>query len=232
MRRLITITCVAVVLVGLTVGLPRQSQAADGDYWASNGQAVMVAQNGGPNLFALMQDIQRLQGQIRHLRGRIQTLQHRIQHNNQIRKRMYQKLDKRITALEKGGGTKVSKKAVKKAYLAAFKKLRDGQYNAAIDGFQSFIQKYPNNSYSDNAWYWLGQARYVQGNLGGALQALQTVTKKFPKSDKMPSTLFRIGVIKNTQGKASDARAIFKRIISNYPDSDSANMARGRLKDM
>lgn len=232
MRRLTATTCVAMVLVGLTAGLPRPSHAADSNYWAANGQAVMVARNTGPNVFALMQDIQRLQSQIRQLRGRIQMLKHRIQRNSRIRKRMYQKLDKRITALEKGNGTTVDKEAVKNAYLAAFKKLRDGQYNAAIDSFQSFIHKYPKNSYSDNAWYWMGQARYVQGNLSGALQALQTVTNKFPKSSKMPSTLFRMGVIKSTQGKSSQARSLFKRVINNYPDSDSADMARGRLKDM
>lgn len=233
MRIVIPATFVAVVLAGSALGLSRPAQAAGGNYWAQNGQTMQVARrNAGANVFALYQQIQQLQQQVRQLRGRIQMLEHRIKRNSRIRQRMYQKLDKRLTALENSISAGANKKQIKSAYLAAFEKLRKGQYNAAIDRFEAFVKKYPKSSYSDNAWYWLGQARYVIGDLGDALKALQTVTRKFPKSSKMPSTLFRIGVIKQSQGKTDKARAIYQRIISQYPDSDSADMASKRLNDI
>lgn len=224
---------VALVLVAMAaVSLPQPAPAADAGGAPATQGRVLLAQNSGPNLFVLLQDIQRLQEQVRRLRGKIQMLEHQIQRNRQIRKRMYQKLDQRLTALEQGGVAETDKQAVKKAYLAAFEKLRNGKYNAAISGFEAFVEKYPNSSYTDNAWYWLGQARYVQGNLGGAMEALQVVTSQFPESSKMPSTLFRMGVIEQTQGKIDSARTTFQRIISEYPDSESADMARQRLQKL
>lgn len=232
MRIAIPATFVAIVVAGTALGLSRPALAADAGYALASGQPVMVAQRNGSNLFALLQDIQRLREQVRQLRGRIQMLEHRIQRNSRIRQRMYQKLDARLTALETGTAGKAGNKAIKSAYMAAFEKLRKGKYSAAIKSFESFTAKYPDNSYSDNAWYWLGQARYVQGDLGGAMAALQTVTSEYPESPKIASTLFRIGVIEQARGNTADARAAFKRIISEYPESDSADMARARLKDM
>lgn len=232
MRFAISATFVAVVLAGLAGGMPRPAAAAGTSHGSAAEQPLMVAKNSGPNLFALLQDIQRLQKQVRRLRGRVQMLEHQIDRNSQARQRMYQKLDKRLTALEKGGAGKADKQAIEKTYMAAFKKLRKGDYNGAIKGFESFVKKYPDNSYSDNAWYWLGQARYVQGKLSGAIDALQVVTSEYPKSNKMPSTLFRLGVIRSAQGQTDKARAAFEHVINDYPDSESAGMARSRLKDM
>src|SRR5699024_6337530 len=148
--------------------------------------------------------------------------------------RMYQDLDNRLTALEKGGSaTSADKEVIKQSYMAAFEQLRNGKYDAAISDFEAFVKKYADDSsYGDNARYWLGQARYVQGDLSGAMEALQTMTKRFPKSSKLPSALFRMGVIEQAEVKTDKASAMFQRIVSQYPDSESADMARQRLQDM
>lgn len=225
------IVAAAAIALAVSAGLsPRPAQAAGP---AADSAPILLAQNTGTNLFALLQDIQRLRRQVRQLRGEIQSLRHQIKRNRRSRQRMYQRLDKRITALEQGGiAAGASKAEIKQAYLAAFDQLRNSKYDAAIASLEAFVGKYPDNSYSDNAWYWLGQARYVQGDLTGAMKALQTLTRRFPDSKKMPSALFRIGVIEHTEGKVDKARAIFRRIVKQYPDSDSAAMARQRLQDM
>lgn len=233
MRFSISAAIVAVALAGAAGLSPSPTFAATSADSVTPPQRLLLAQNSGTRLFALLQDIQRLQEQVRHLRGRIQMLEHQIQRNSKIRQRMYQKLEQRLAALAQGGtGTTAGKQQIKNAYTAAFKKLRNGKYSAAIKAFESFVEKYPDNSYSDNAWYWLGQARYVQGDLNGAMAALQMVTSKYPESRKMSSTLFRMGVIQQTQGETSTARATFKRLIQAYPDSESAAMARQRLNEM
>lgn len=225
------IVAVTTVAVAASVGiLSRPAQAADR---AAEPAPVLLAQNTGPNLFSLLQDIQRLREQMRRMRGEIESLRYQIKRNEESRQRMYQVLDERLTALEQGGtATGANQEEIKQTYMAAFEQLRNGKYDAAISGFETFVEKYPDSSYGDNAWYWLGQARYVQGDLSGAMSALQTMTSQFPQSSKLPSALFRMGVIEQTQGKTANARAAFKRIVTQYPDSESADMARQQLKEL
>src|SRR5699024_3397191 len=118
------------------------------------------------------------------------------------------------------------------AYRAAFDKLRANKYAEAVSGFEAFLDQYPDSAYNDNAWYWLGQGRYVQGDLSGALDALNTLMEQFPDSDKLSSALFRIGIIEQAQGKNDKARAAFEKVITDYADSDSADRARKKLQEM
>lgn len=232
MRSAIPALFVAALLVTAVGGFPRAAGASPFAPQQTADQPLRLAQGGGPNMFALLQDIQRLRQQVRQLRGQIQMLKHRIQRNSKSRQQMYKRLDKRLTALEQGGGSKASEQKAKQAYMAAFDKLRKGQYDAAIGQLEVFVKKYPDSTYSDNAWYWLGQARYVDGDLDGALDALQTLVKKSPKSDKVPSALLRIGVIQQTQGNSNQARSTFERILREYADKGVADKARAHLKDL
>lgn len=233
MRQAFIVAATSIALVASVGAFARPAQSAEQSIDTS---PVLLAQNTNSRMFSLLQDVQRLREQVRRMRGQVQTLEHQIKRNRESQQRMYQELDERLTALENGGtakgGNKASKAEIKESYLAAFDLLRNGKYNAAIGSFEQFNQKYPDNSYSDNALYWLGQARYVQGDLSGAMKALQKLEKKYPESSKLPSALFRIGVIKETVGKTSDAQAIFKSVIKDYPDSESAAMARKRLQKM
>jgi len=211
--------------------VPRSSWAADANR-VTDDKPLRLAQNDGQNLYALWQQIQTLEQQVRQLRGKNQMLEHQIKRNRENRKRMYEDLDKRIAALEGGDNAGADNEAAKDAYRAAFDKLRDNKYAEAVSGFEAFLDQYPDSAYNDNAWYWLGQARYVQGDLSGALDALNTLMEQFPDSDKLSSALFRIGVIEQAQGKNDKARAAFEKVITDYADSDSADRARKKLQEM
>jgi|SRR5699024_3014267 len=191
----------------------------------------------GVSSFELIQDMQRQKEEIRQLRGKIELLEHQIERNRISRQEMYERLDERLKtlkqALEEGGGNaRANDEAAEKAYLAAFEQMRNGKYDAAVSEFEAFNEKYPNSAYSDNAWYWLGQARYVQGDLDGAMQALRTVIDDYPDSDKVPSSLFRMGVIKLAQGQSGEAQSLFRQVISDYPEDKAAEMAREQLEEM
>jgi len=238
--RAVFLTLVAATALIVTAGaFPRPLPAAQDDQ--------------KPSQFSLLQDIQQLKKEIRKLRGRNEALEHQIERNRESRKKMYEDLDERLQKLETKAGlgdaentqqvtelasgtgdssAGTNENEAKQAYEAAFDQLRDGEYDGAITGFEAFVEKYSDSSYIDNAWYWLGQARYVQGDLSDALTALQQVVDKYPDSGKMPSTLFRMGMIQQTLDKPDRARKTFARILDDYPDSESADRARQRLQDM
>ncbi|MES1940473.1 hypothetical protein T5B8_09526 [Salinisphaera sp. T5B8] len=225
---------------------------------AAQQQSIMLAQagnNGGPNLFSLFQDIQRLQSEVRDLQGQVDTLKYQLRQNEQGQRDLYENLDKRLSALEGGGatgaatgdtgsssngasdnaadyGTVSQDPAVEKAYTAAFDKLKAGDYDAAIGAFKGFLQQNPESSYSDNAWYWLGEANYVKRNYDASLEAFQTVVNRFRASDKVPGSLYKIGVIQDERGETDNAYGTLKRVVDQYPNSNVADMARKRLEQI
>ncbi len=247
MRHVIATTVTTIALAVSVGACARPNPVIESDRANRNAEPMTVAQNGAerPNLFVLLQDIRRLQEQMRSLRGQVDTLQYQIRQNEQGQRDLYQNLDKRITALEDGGapgrganrsgaGSAMAETnpAAEAAYLSAFNALKQGDYDGAVAGFQRFVQQYPETSYSDNAWYWLGEARYVQRDYAGALTALQTVANRFATSDKMPAALYKIGVVQDEQGETDNARATLNRVIDLHPDTDAARLARERLQAM
>jgi tetratricopeptide (TPR) repeat protein len=50
--------------------------------------------------------------------------------------------------------------------------------------FREFIQKYPNDALTPNAFYWLGESYYATTNYQVALEAFKHLLSQFPQSDK------------------------------------------------
>jgi tol-pal system protein YbgF len=245
---------IAVVTFAVATAAGIHSRPASAAPANGNDQPVMLAQNnsGGPNLFSLFQDIQRLQSEVRDLQGQVDTLEYQLRQNEQGQRDLYENLDKRLSAFENGGapagrGTGEGKRSsdssggnyttsqdpeVEAQYSKAFDQLKNGNYDAAIGALKGFLQQNPESSFSDNAWYWLGEANYVKRNYDASLEAFQTVVNRFRASDKVPGSLYKIGVIQDERGETDNAYGTLKRVIDQYPDSSVADMAKKRLEGL
>ena len=116
------------------------------------------------------------------------------------------------------------------AYDNAFAHLREGQYPEAIIKFEDFLRDYPNNTLTDNAYYWLGQAYYVNRDFDKAREAFLTLGAKYPDSDKLPDTLLKLGYSYEELGDRNKARQVYERLKQNYPNSRAAVLAGPRLQ--
>lgn len=217
----------------------------------SNGDSGGSAR-GGDAVFSLYQDVQALTEDVRNLRGQIQELKHEAEQREQRQRDLYESLDERLKVLEReagvasdsdvgaddagdGGDSSSSESdgaAAEKAYMAAFDQLKAGKYDQARTSFQDFVQAHPDSEYTDNAWYWLGEARYVDRQYDPALTAFQNVIEDFPDSQKVPGAIYKSGVILDEQGKYDKARKALNRVIDQYPDDNAADLARKRLDGM
>lgn len=119
-----------------------------------------------------------------------------------------------------------------RAYLAAFELLKQGRYQDAIRDFNTFLQRYPQGEYADNAQYWLGEAYYVSRDFPNALQSFRKLVKMHPQSTKLAGALLKIGYINYEQGEYDQARAALTRITREFPESSAAGLARQRLQRM
>jgi tol-pal system protein YbgF len=115
-------------------------------------------------------------------------------------------------------------------YQKAYKLLEQKKYKEAVAAFQGYLKKYPSGSYRDNAYYWSGEANYVNQDSKAALADFQTVVEKFPKSDKVPGALLRIGSIQIDAGDRKKGESILNRVVKEFPDTTAARAAQKRLE--
>jgi len=119
---------------------------------------------------------------------------------------------------------------VEAAYDVAFKALRAGDYAAASRDFRSFVQQYPNESLTPNAYYWLGESYYVTMNYPVALEAFQQLLKQFPQSEKAPDALLKVGYSQYELKQVDAAKATLTEVSTKYPGTNAANLAKERLQ--
>ena len=120
----------------------------------------------------------------------------------------------------------------KAAYNQAFQSLKDLRYADAAEKFQSFLDRYPNSEYSDNAQYWLGESYYVTRNYDIALTAFQELMDRYPDSPKVPDALLKMGYTHYELKQWDSARAALTQVQDSYPNTTLARLAESRLRGM
>ncbi len=120
----------------------------------------------------------------------------------------------------------------KAAYDLAFQALKDLRYADAAEKFQSFLDRYPNSEYSDNAQYWLGESYYVTRNYDIALAAFQELMDRYPDSPKVPDALLKMGYTHYELKQWDSARAALMQVQESYPNTTLARLAESRLRGM
>jgi tol-pal system protein YbgF len=120
----------------------------------------------------------------------------------------------------------------KAAYDQAFQALKELRYADAAEDFRSFLDRYPNSEYADNAQYWLGESYYVTRNYDIALTAFQDLLDNYPESPKSPDALLKIGYTHYELEQWDSARAALTQVQENYPDTTLSRLAENRLRSM
>ena len=193
------------------------------------------------SLLQMAQQVDTLQAEVRDLRGQIDALQNSNRELQKQQHDMYADLDKRVGALEHGnsgggsasgedsGGASSTEQSI---YGQAFDALKAGNYTVAISGFQDFLNQYSSSPLAPNAAYWLGEAHYVNRDLGAAENAFQNVLDKWPSSGKAPDAMLDLGNTQLAEGKTAKGRATLRQVGSQFPGTDAANRAQTRLKQL
>jgi tol-pal system protein YbgF len=110
--------------------------------------------------------------------------------------------------------------------------LKGKRYKQAIVEFKAFNKSFPNSSYAPNAYYWLGQLLFNQGELDQATEAFLIVVNKYKDSTKRPDALLKLAMVAQKQNYAKKAIASYKQLLKEYPKSTAAKLAKPRLASL
>lgn len=193
----------------------------------------------------LYAQVQQLQQETASLRGTLEEQSHLLEKLQNDMRARYTDLDQRLNAQQDqlkqampvaaAGSEAVAPSATieeeKKAYLTAYDTYRAGGPGKAIPPMLAFVKRYPNSTFTPNAYYWLGEF-YLNTDTpdqATAMKHFETVGKS-PDNAKAPAALYKIGSILDLQGKPLDAKKKMQELLAKYPKSPEAALADNYLK--
>jgi tol-pal system protein YbgF len=104
-----------------------------------------------------------------------------------------------------------------------------GQFDLAVEGFQSYIRAFPTSPQADDAQLYIGHSLYSAGKYAEAVSALQRVITSYPQSDSIPAAYYKLGLAHEALKQFEPARRAFETVIKSHPTTIEATMARQSL---
>jgi tol-pal system protein YbgF len=101
-----------------------------------------------------------------------------------------------------------------------------GQFDLAVEGFQSYIRTFPTSPQADDAQLYIGHSLYSAGKYADAATAFQKVITTYPQSDSVPAAYYKLGLSYEALKQIEPAKRAFETVIKNYPTSVEATMAK------
>ena len=118
----------------------------------------------------------------------------------------------------------------KQLFDLAFGDYTAGQWDLAIQGFQTYLKAYPKSPMSPQAAFYIGQAHYAAGRFKDAIGAYDQLIDAYPGTDSVAEAYYKRGLAFERLGQADRARQSLEYVIKNFPDSNTATLARQALE--
>ncbi len=115
-------------------------------------------------------------------------------------------------------------------YKDSYQHVKANRYEQAIDGFNKFIERFPNHGYADNAVYWMGECYYDRALWVKAMQTFQQVIQAYPLGNKAPDAMLKLGLCYIQLRNVIQAREVLQQVTEIYPKSPVAKIALQRLE--
>jgi tol-pal system protein YbgF len=111
----------------------------------------------------------------------------------------------------------------------AFSDYTRGDYDLAIEGFQTYIRMFPRTDRTDDAQLKIGDSLHAAKRFPEAVTAFQKVITDYAQSDSVPSAYYKLGLTYEALKQPELARRAFETVIKNHRDSSEATLAKQRL---
>ncbi len=202
----------------------------------------------------LANQMQTMREELRSIRGQLEVVSNNIEAASKRQRDMYVDLDTRLRRFEQGGApapggapppgpgaeTKPAAPAPaavtgaaaadeQRVYEAAQQQRRNGNYQAAIQGFQGFVQQFGRSSLAHRAQYWIGDSYYNLRDFKNAIASQQKLIATYPDSASVPDAMLNMASSYIELGDTAAAKKAMDTLVARYPSSDAAEKAKRRL---
>lgn len=117
-------------------------------------------------------------------------------------------------------------------YNNALRDYQSGKNDLAVQEFSDYIKFYPTTDLAGNAYFYLADIAYRQGNYQQAAKNYDQVLQNFPTGNKASAAELKKGFSLLELGQKDDGIAALRHVIQRYPKSNEALQARERLQKL
>lgn len=115
-------------------------------------------------------------------------------------------------------------------YAKAYALVRNRQFAEAIDAFNDYVQRYPDDRYTPNAWYWLGELHVAvkPQNLAASTEAFQKLLADYPDNGKVPAAMYKLATVYYLNGQKQKAKEMLTHVIDRYSNTGNSAVQKSR----
>jgi tol-pal system protein YbgF len=107
-----------------------------------------------------------------------------------------------------------------------------GNYDLAVQGFTSYLNRAPGGDKAANAQYGIGESYYYQAKMQPAITAYTRILTDYPDSGLCASALYKRAKAELAIKESENAIADLKEILERYPSSSEATLAKTELQNL
>jgi tol-pal system protein YbgF len=107
-----------------------------------------------------------------------------------------------------------------------------GQFDLAVEGFQSYIRAFPTSPRAAEAQLYIGHSYYNAGKYAEAAAALQKTITDYPQSPVLPEAYYKLGTTYEALKQFDQARRALETVVKNYNNTAVASLANQALVRM
>ena len=104
-----------------------------------------------------------------------------------------------------------------------------GQWDAAISGFQTFLQAFPKSELADDAQFNIADTYFSQNKFAEAIAEYDKVITGYPNTNSVPLAYYKRGMSQERLGQTDAARQSWETVVKMAPESDPGRLAKQRL---
>ena len=122
----------------------------------------------------------------------------------------------------------------KRLYEKGFALFAQKDFSQSILVFMNFLNRFPNDFYSDNAQFWIGESHRYLNRPEKAEQAYRQVLRNYEHKStlegyKTPDAMYRLGQNFKKARRFAQARQFFRALAERFPETSAGRRARNEL---
>jgi tol-pal system protein YbgF len=114
-------------------------------------------------------------------------------------------------------------------YDLAFSDYTAGQWDLAIQGFESYIRSFPKSDRADDVQVLIGNSYLQAGKNDKAAEAYDKAIRTYPGGDAIPEAYYKKGLALRNLKQLEPACQAFGYAATNYPDSPAGQLAKQQM---
>ena len=104
-------------------------------------------------------------------------------------------------------------------YRRAYDSLVQRNYRAATDDFEQFVKAFPADPLAGQAYYWLGEASFTNGQYKQAADSFLKSSTNYPQNEKAAESLLKLGISLRRLGEQQAACSSFAELSRRFPSA-------------